>query len=259
TAGLSEKLVNYEGNIPFSPESFDMIIPVTDTTTGKINLTILNNDSLIYSGVITESTTREIKLAQCGDEIFLQDVNPKVATKNFILRKFTSRLTEGKITIKVETAQNGLKNEEFIKNVVWYDEPRSLQNSEYSIKILKYIATPEEINSLLEVSDKERFQTLIKFWKKFDPTPKTVYNELMEEYYQRVDYSIKNFSTLAARNGAETDRGKVYIKYGMPSKIDRLFSDNKDVKEIWNYQNPNKKFIFVDKTGLGNYSLIENQ
>ena len=76
----------------------------------------------------------------------------------------------------------------------------------------------------------------------------------MSEFYSRIDFAIDNFSSINKSDGAKTDRGKVFIKYGEPSSNERVFSNNK-VLEIWQYEQLEKKFIFTDNTGTGNFIL----
>ena len=76
----------------------------------------------------------------------------------------------------------------------------------------------------------------------------------MSEFYSRVDFAIDNYSSINKMDGAKSDRGKVYIKYGIPSKSNRVFSNNK-VLEIWEYAEIDKKFVFADNSGTGNFVL----
>ena len=78
----------------------------------------------------------------------------------------------------------------------------------------------------------------------------------MNEFYMRVDYAIVQYRTVSEVNGAATDRGKIYIKYGEPDDIERSYSDQGQILEIWKYRKFNKEFVFSDVSGLGNYSLI---
>ena len=94
-----------------------------------------------------------------------------------------------------------------------------------------------------------------EFWKKRDPTPKTDYNELMEEYYSRVDYANKNFGHYM--EGWKTDRGMVYIIFGIPNNIERHpFDMDAKPYEVWTYYEINREFTFVDATGFGDYRLM---
>jgi len=110
----------------------------------------------------------------------------------------------------------------------------------------------------LQQSSSDYSEILIDYWAKFDPAPETAYNEVMFEYYSRVDFAIKEFKTISKGNGAKSDRGLVYIKFGKPEKIDRSSNPQGQVMEIWSYSKPERKFTFVDKKGTGNFSLIEN-
>jgi GWxTD domain-containing protein len=76
----------------------------------------------------------------------------------------------------------------------------------------------------------------------------------MSEYYKRVDYTAKNFSSLSGKKGFETDRGKVYIQFGKPKTIERGSNSEGKVVETW-YYNDQKKFIFIDKQGTGDFPL----
>jgi GWxTD domain-containing protein len=67
----------------------------------------------------------------------------------------------------------------------------------------------------LPVGEKERY--LDDFWRKFDPTPETAYNEIREEFLRRVAYADMHFSGLM--RGALTHQGKIYIRLGPPQEV----------------------------------------
>ncbi|MEN3039175.1 MAG: GWxTD domain-containing protein [Candidatus Kryptonium sp.] len=96
-----------------------------------------------------------------------------------------------------------------------------------------------------------------EFWVQRDPTPKTVYNELMAEYYRRVDHAYINFATMRERDGARTDRGKVFILYGQPTKIERKYTPGRSTEEIWYYEPIKRKFVFVDQYGSFKLTSVE--
>jgi len=99
------------------------------------------------------------------------------------------------------------------------------------------------------------YKGLVNYWKKLDPTPETEYNELMTEFYTRVDYTLKNFSTISGIKGIQSDRGKVFIKYGKPDKTERSSNLQGKVVETWIYDKLHRKFVFVDEDGTGEFSL----
>lgn len=141
--------------------------------------------------------------------------------------------------------------------VEWIDMPFSLQNLDYAIEILEYIATPDEMAKLRFGTPQARLLKFKEFWAQRDPTPKTIYNELMAEYYRRVDYAYINFATMRERDGARTDRGKVYILYGQPTRIERKYTPGRSTEEIWYYEPIKRKFVFVDQFGSFKLTSVE--
>jgi len=127
---------------------------------------------------------------------------------------------------------------------------------EYYDKI-EYFATSEELKiyKSLEPEGKKRF--LENFWKKKDPNPNTGENEFLQEFGRRYLYANQRFSS-GFKKGSETDRGRIYIKYGPPDEIEPHPADlTYRAHEIWFYYGKGgKKFIFVDTTGFGKYDLL---
>jgi len=124
-----------------------------------------------------------------------------------------------------------------------------------AIKQLRYIASPGEIQRMLKAPLDEKRVMFREFWKKKDPSPNTPENELMDEYYRRVAYTIENFSSV--RVGWKTDRGMVYIIFGPPDEVEKgPFELDRKPYEIWHYFRLGRKFLFVDETGFGDYRLV---
>lgn len=124
-----------------------------------------------------------------------------------------------------------------------------------------YISTDEEkkqFNSLTDLDAKRKF--LYDFWKKRDLNPTTPENEFKIEYMRRVEFANDNFSG-SFKKGFSTDRGRVYIVYGPPDDIERYPSSyDAEPYEIWNYNSLQNGviFIFIDRTGQGDYRLVHS-
>ena len=58
----------------------------------------------------------------------------------------------------------------------------------------------------------EKVEYIKNYWKLMDPTPDTQKNEVMDEFFSRVDYVSLNFSEIGP--GWQSDRGRTYIIYG---------------------------------------------
>lgn len=133
---------------------------------------------------------------------------------------------------------------------------------------LEYMATPSEMDLLERAYTEERDSLWNEFWKQHDPTPNTEFNEMEEEYFNRITYCEENFSH--GDKGWRSDRAKVYVRYGSPDEIQRkpyeLYAEfpdrygNRshlyDSYEIWFYYRSNLQFVFADRFGLGEYTLL---
>jgi GWxTD domain-containing protein len=124
------------------------------------------------------------------------------------------------------------------------------------------IATAAEIdayNSLSENRAKQKY--LYRFWGMQDSDPATLINETLEDFRKNVAYANTYYSTIQQRDGWRTDRGRVLLKYGKPSEIERNdYNVEGRPYEIWTYNNlqGGAIFAFVDKSGHNNYRLVHS-
>ncbi len=140
-------------------------------------------------------------------------------------------------------------------SVRWSDLPASITDLDLAVEQMRYIARDNELQEIREAAnDVQKRERFVAFWKKRDPDPQTERNELMEEYYWRVEYANRSYSHYM--DGWRTDRGMVYIRFGAPDNVERHpFETSTRPYEIWRYYNLNFEFIFVDETGFGDYRL----
>lgn len=139
----------------------------------------------------------------------------------------------------------------------WIDMPRSLRSIQMALEALRYIASDSEMNDIRSASRERQKDRFTLFWKRRDPTPATAFNERMAEFYRRVDYAAENFGSFREPNGMKTDRGKAYILYGPPGKIERSLRPGSDPQEVWMYPNLHKRLVFIDREHHGDYKLFE--
>jgi GWxTD domain-containing protein len=142
-----------------------------------------------------------------------------------------------------------------IFNVSWENKPISLSDIDFATEKMYYILDDEQFSDLKDGSDERKYENLISYWQNIDPTPQTPYNESMNQYFGRVDFAFFNFATLAERDGADTDKGKIFILNGMPSKITND-TEGENRFEIWQYQNLNKEYKFK-LISSGIFKLVE--
>jgi len=138
-------------------------------------------------------------------------------------------------------------------NSQWIDMPVSLYNLDVAISMMRFIVSDAELRRINSGSTSEREEKFRQFWAERDPTPDTEFNELMAEFYSRIDHAYRNFSSLQTP-GFDTDQGRAYILYGAPDNIERRLPANAPTREIWEY--PNRTLIFEATTGFGDFRLI---
>ncbi len=138
--------------------------------------------------------------------------------------------------------------------VRWQGLPVSIENLDLAVDQLQYITDEEQIDAMKKLPSDEKRLRFQDYWKKKDPSPNTERNELMEEYYGRIEYANKNFGHYT--EGWKTDRGMVYIIFGAPNNIERHpFDIDAKPYEIWTYYQLDREFVFVDMSGFGDYRL----
>jgi len=133
--------------------------------------------------------------------------------------------------------------------------PSTIQNIAEAVEQMRYILHDDEWKTLSRAKNEEREALFLEYWDKRDPTPNTPKNELMEEYFSRVQYSNEHFESFLP--GWKTDMGMIYILFGEPDDIDRY--NNVSVRissERWYYYRINRAFEFVDENGFGDYRLV---
>jgi GWxTD domain-containing protein len=120
---------------------------------------------------------------------------------------------------------------------------------------LVHIAEPKKIKALRDAPEDKRLEMFNAFWKGKDPSPDTPENEWKNEFYRRIRFADVHY-TNPYRRGWQTDFGMVYIKYGEPDQVERYpFELGSKPYEIWYYYAQDRKFVFEDTKGNGDYQL----
>jgi GWxTD domain-containing protein len=141
-------------------------------------------------------------------------------------------------------------------SVDWTGLAAYIQDIDDAIAQLQYIAKGNELRYIREASSRsERLARFHDFWRKRDPSPGTRRNERMEEYYYRIYHANQRYGSLV--DGWKTDRGQVVVLFGEPDHVDsHPYNFNVKPYEIWYYYGIGRRFIFVDRSGLGDYQLL---
>ena len=125
-----------------------------------------------------------------------------------------------------------------------------------TLEMLGLIASDSEVKPLRDAPEAERAAAWTKFWAPRDPDPNTIENEALNQYLSRVQHAIREYSQFGP--GWQSDRGRVYIRYGPPEQIDTAMDQRAQGEyEIWRYYTQNRTFVFFDMFGVGDFKLVE--
>ncbi len=249
------KLNNYENAIPFSDKNYQLLFSVYDSDVKEINVEISQKDDIIVDKNLSPSFLANISYEKCDREIIVANKQHGVSANIFVLDDFSYKLDEGKALVKVtDSEKNVLFSSEL--EVIWTNKPRTLNNPEYAFELLDIVESEDNLDTILDKANDDYLSALKIFWEKYDPNKKTPFNQLMFEFYSRADKALTKYTSTGDRFGSLTDRGKIYIKYGQPNKVDRFYTEKNEIAEVWEYNSPKMEFVFVDASGLGNYKLV---
>lgn len=139
--------------------------------------------------------------------------------------------------------------------VIWDDLPLTLTNMPIALKISEYFFKESEMDKINDGSRNEQFSHLIDAWEQFNPNKEVKYNDALMEFYRRADYSFFNYSTFSQKNGALTDKAKIYILNGPPDETKQLFKNGK-LFEKWTYRRVIKEYTF-ESIEAGVFKLVQ--
>lgn len=245
-------LVNHENKVPFGDDNTTLFFSFPDKITKSPKVTLLNKGEIIFQPQAELLNGKSLAFDKCKTTIGVTVTETQPEATIIKITDGLSHLHEGRYNIEFEFDGKVVSSEFFVE---WITKPLSLSRPKFAIELLNIAYGEDAARNLLRVDEENYYNALVDFWKKYDPVKETEFNELMNEYYQRADFSIRNFSSLDKRNGAETDRGKTFIKFGYPDSIKRGSNEKDKITELWYYGGMDKTFIFVDETGLGNFVL----
>lgn len=120
------------------------------------------------------------------------------------------------------------------------------------------LATREEIDAFLGLSDDAAAAAFVKeFWDRRDPTPDEPGNAIQETFEKRNAEADRLFSE-SGYLGRNTDRGRILVLYGPPTKQDYEVSPHPDVPavELWTY-GPEAPSGLDGKRPAGSYRFLK--
>ncbi len=236
----------------------------------KVSNEITSKDSnltFIYDAYSDEDRKVEVTyiIQNSGREEILteqQEVDLKQGINSFEheLKGISTKLGNYLLKVIVNDPEFGYEeesNKPIISRI--YGFPGSIVDLDKAIEQMTYIAGASVIDEIQEGETfEEKLRRFKSFWKAKDPSPESEFNEMLTEYYRRIAYANANFKHYF--DGWKTDMGMIYIVLGPPNNVERHpFDLDSKPYEIWDYYDINKRFVFVDQTGFGDFRLLNQQ
>lgn len=210
----------------------------------------------VYSRIFPEDINIEYHLLDNkGEERitgnFTRSIESPVLRERFILDIKEFSFGNYQLVLKASNSASSTQNLRKFR-IHWPELPQTIIDIDEAIDQLQFIATEREITKLKEYYKDRRLEMFVKFWAKWADGDEVEGYKLMEEYYYRVWEANQLFN----EGGWKCDRGHVYLIHGSPSEIDRHPSDMyRQPYEVWYYHDDNKRFVFVDEGGFGDFKL----
>lgn len=255
---LSDILFLNEADVDSIGNNVDQFVPrVKDNFSRDIPYLYLYTE--IYSNKYPTTVNLEYIFENNDEEAEVDTVVVKDLTASLtpqILKIKESRITKNKYKCIVKLK----KDDETIErsrpiSFYWVNMPETASDIGLALRQMQYIVSVDSLDTYEDASPKQMKAFFERFWARRDPNPETKGNELMQEYFSRVNYANREFSSFT-EDGWLSDRGRILIKFGVPDDIERHpFEVDSYPYVIWRYYSLRRTFLFVDRTGFGEYRL----
>ena len=236
---------------------------------------IKQNENVLISNTLNENQEIEIfKSPLIAENDFILETSNQESAKAappFTMAVLNEKIfhTEFRDTVRFENNKLNLNISDKITRITplnqdnfnafyifyYYDGYPELINSEHLIEPLRYISTTNEYNELKMAGDKHN--AVENFWIAL-ARDQQIAKKMIAEFYSRVELANQQFTSL--KEGWKTDRGIIYIVYGIPFLVE-IHGD----REFWLYGEENNilsvKFVFEKQNGTwsnNEYNLIKD-
>ncbi len=188
----------------------------------------------------------------------LQDtISGKIKSILIKIHKNLFKASRYKLKISVNVGGEEIKKEKKL-TFFWKTVPSTSEDIHTALLEMKYILSSDSMSAYIDSDLKEQKAFFKRFWRARDPNPDTKKNELMDEYFKRINYANQHYSSFSSP-GWISDRGRILVKFGPPDDVERHpFELDTRAYIIWRYYSLKKTFVFEDYSGFGDYRLNPN-
>lgn len=217
----------------------------------------------IYTEIYSEEYPATVKVTYLfenmdeeieGDSVIFKEVTGPLTSQILQIRQDRITKNNYKCLVQLERAGDIIERFRHI-SFYWVNIPETDEDLTMALLQMRYILENDSLDTYEDASLEDKRKFFERFWSRRDPNPNTEANELMEEYFSRVNYSNNEYSAFND-DGWLSDRGRILIKFGAPDDIERHpFEIDRDPYVIWRYYSSRRTFLFMDRTGFGDYRL----
>jgi GWxTD domain-containing protein len=184
--------------------------------------------------------TQQVSVSRSAEPILIRPSRSDLFIGDYV---FQLELVEGRSRWRVERSFQ-----------VEESGPPRGRDLERLLEPLSYIAEPGEIERIRALPVAERDGAWDEFWRRRDPSPDTPRNEAMLEFFRRLRHADQRFQGFGP--GWRSDMGRIYIRYGPPDQVEsRPATASSVAVDVWYYNQPYRRFVFIDREGFGRYVL----
>jgi GWxTD domain-containing protein len=157
----------------------------------------------------------------------------------------------------VETSEVTSSTSEFEVSMLRRRRPPMSGWAEEYFSRIDLLVGQDTLRFMKSLSPDGQEEFLMDFWLRRDPTPGTPTNEYFDAFAARIREADKKFKS-GFEKGVDSDRGRIYIKYGNPDDTEYHPQDpDYPANEDWfYYREGGIQFIFCDISGIGKYELV---
>jgi GWxTD domain-containing protein len=232
------------------------------------------DDDIEYIWAITTSEGEEIKKGQAenkralGKSLVLADRIP-VATLKTGAYRFSLKITNKNSGKTIEGSNNFYmyRKIDFTKDRFKPEENMAVSSRDsLELDIMKDSEIGVEYDQVfitLDKKEQDKYAGLLisgkrEFLKRYWTGKESKQENSREAFRQMIKKVNNDFST-SKTEGWKSDRGRIYLKMGPPSKRDiETYSTEYSDHEIWTYFTGNYTFVFGDAHGLGDFKLLHS-
>lgn len=141
----------------------------------------------------------------------------------------------------------------------------TLDSLDYFIRALAPLANDAELNWIMRTAPTSELETKQRFFYAFWKTKNYLEPEKEWQKYREQVYITNQLFASGVYQGFESDRGRIYLKYGAPNTImDRPNEPSSYPYQIWHYYKignfTNKRFVFYNPNlATNNYELLHSE